>query len=264
MPPSQYLASWATNILNAADPQEKLNLTFRYAERWEEERIPVGSGHPPDHPSRPGAPRLRAPRDMPKRSTGPKGRIAMIHALAHIELNAVDLAWDIVARFTHCDLPEQFYDDWVRVAAEEARHYQILERRLVSLGASYGDLPAHNGLWEAAQLTHDSLLPRLALVPMTLEARGIDTTPSLSNRIRQSGDGETAEILDEIYNDEIGHVGIGVKWFEFLCAREGKSPISEYQRQLTERFRGSPKGPFNIAGREKAGMSSKYIEPWMT
>ncbi len=260
----QGLALNATSVLTTAEPQEKLDLTFRCAADWEAGQLPIGISRPPDRPSRPLAPRLCSPRELPKRSTGPKGRIAMIHALAHIELNAVDLAWDIVARYTHYDLPKQFYDDWVQVAKDEARHFHVLERRLNSLNASYGDLPAHNGLWEAAQLTHDSLLSRLALIPMTLEARGIDTTPSLSKRVRQSGDKETADILDEIYNDEIGHLKVGINWFEFLCSRESISPISEYQRQINTRFRGSPKGPFNLAARERAGMSSKYIEPWMT
>ena len=200
---------------------------------------------------------------MAKRSTGPKGRIALVHALAHIELNAIDLAWDVIARFTYEEMPREFYDDWVAVAEEEARHFQALERQLCSWGASYGDFPAHNGLWEAATKTADLLLARLALIPMTLEARGIDTTPALSQRLREAGEIDTSDILDMIYEDEIGHLAIGVKWFEFLSARENKPPATEYERLLNKYFSGAPKGPFNLEARQMAGMTAQYLKPWM-
>jgi uncharacterized ferritin-like protein (DUF455 family) len=260
---AQSLAAAAVEILTTPGPRQKIDLTFYYAEVWRKSELQIGHCRPPNRPSRPSAPRLCAPREMPKRSTGPKGRIALLHALTHIELNAIDLAWDIIARFTRSNMPDKFYDDWILVAREEAKHFQMLEEKLSSWGTAYGDLPAHDGLWETATVTGESLMARLALIPMTLEARGIDTTPSLSQKVRQSGDRETANILDMIYGDEISHLAIGVKWFEFLCARESKAPIEEYKHLLEQYFRGAPKGPFNIDAREKAGMKAQYIEPWL-
>lgn len=257
------LAAAAVDILSTADPGQKVSATFYYANAWRNCELPVGHCHPPSRPSRPHLPLLCPPREMPKRSTGPKGRIALLHALAHIELNAIDLAWDIIARFTNVSLPKEYYDDWVKVAEEEAQHFQALETKLNSDGTEYGDLPAHDGLWEAAETTGNALNARLAVIPMTLEARGIDTTPQLVQRLRQAGDREIAEILDAIYEEEIGHLAIGVKWFEFLCAREQKTPFPEYKRLLDSYFRGTPKKPFNIEAREKAGMTVKYLEPWL-
>lgn len=196
---------------------------------------------------------------MPKRSTGPKGRVALVHALAHIELNAVDLAWDIIARFASTDLPRAFFDDWVNVAQEEAEHYRELARRLTELGISYGDLPAHDGLWEAATLTADDLLARLALIPMTLEARGLDTTPMTCVKLRGNNDEATALILDRIYTDEIKHLEVGVRWFEFECLRRGLAPPAHYKALLNARFTGTLKPPFNMEARNQAGMGQNYL-----
>jgi uncharacterized ferritin-like protein (DUF455 family) len=256
------LAIAAVDILTTADPLLKVSKTFRYAATWNGADLPVGHCPPPRRPSRPQAPVLCAPSAMPKRSTGPKGRIALVHALAHIELNAIDLAWDIVARFTSNNLPTDFYNDWVEVADEEAKHFQALVQRLTSWDVVYGDLPAHDGLWEAADITAESLPARLALIPMTLEARGIDTTPKTSQRLRQADDAKTADILDMIYEDEIKHLSIGIRWFEFLCAKEGTEPTLEYKYLLDKYFRGTPKGPFNIEARESAGMGPGYLEHW--
>lgn len=200
---------------------------------------------------------------MPKRSTGPKGRVALVHALAHIELNAVDLAWDIIARFAGADLPRKFFGDWVDVAEEEAEHYRDLAQRLTGLGISYGDLPAHDGLWEAATLTADDLLARLALIPMTLEARGLDTTPMTCVKLRGNNDEATALILDRIYTDEIKHLEIGVRWFEFECARQGHSPHTHYKALVDARFTGTLKPPFNMEARNMARMGQVYLIPWM-
>ena len=164
------LAIAAVDVLTTADPQNKGSKTFRCAAAWNKKAFPVGYCRPPRRPSRPSFPILCAPGKMPKRSAGPKGRIALVHALAHIELNAVDLAWDIIARFTSDNLPTEFYNDWVEVAEEEAKHFQALAQRLTSWETAYGDLPAHDGLWEAATITTDMLRARLALIPMTLEA----------------------------------------------------------------------------------------------
>tara|TARA_R110000868_G_scaffold106575_9_gene292179 strand:+ start:275 stop:1075 length:801 start_codon:yes stop_codon:yes gene_type:complete len=257
------LAEAAVDVLTTADPDQKVSKTYLHAAAWRNSEVSVGHCTPPDRPARPSAPRLCAPREMPKRSTGPKGRIALVHALAHIELNAVDLAWDIVARFTNDDMPDAFYDDWVMVAEEEAKHFEALNSQLDAWNTAYGDLPAHDGLWEAATTTADALLARLALIPMTLEARGIDTTPPLMQRLRQADDEKTANILDMIYKDEINHLAVGVRWFEFLCARDQKRPTDEYKNLMDRYFRGVPKGPFNIDARTIAGMTPNYLAPWL-
>ena len=255
------LAAAAVDVLTSADPHQKVSKTYELAGNWRESDLALGQCRPPDRPSRPLLPRLCAPREMPKRSTGPKGRIALVHALAHIELNAIDLAWYIVARFTSEDLPPTFYDNWVTIAEEEAKHFEALQKLLVSWSTNYGDLPAHDGLWEAANATKDFLLARLALIPMTLEARGIDTTPTLVKRLRQAGDHQTANILDIIYEDEIGHLSIGVKWFKYLCKRYEQTPETEYRYLINRYFKGILKPPFNTEARAKAGMTLHYLRP---
>jgi len=183
---------------------------------------------------------------MPKRKPGgAAGRIAVIHAIAHIELNAIDLAWDIVARFTGEDMPRGFYGDWVQVAVDEADHFDLLDQRLTDLGAAYGDLPAYDGLWEAAETTADDLLARLALVPMVLEARGLDTTPQAVRRFRAGGDDDTADILARIAEEEIPHVAAGVRWFRFLCARRGIDAVATFHALTRQNFNGHLKPPFN-------------------
>ena len=205
-------------------------------------------------------PLLLPPREMPRRRSGgsPEGRIALLHALAHIELNAIDLAWDLIARFADPDLPRQFYDDWVMVAAEEAKHHALIGARLAELGAGYGDLPAHDGLWEAAQATARDLLARLAVVPLVLEARGLDVTPDMIERLDRSGDRASAAVIRIIYEDEIGHVATGRFWFEWLCARRGAEPVATYHVLVRRHFRGQLKPPFNTAGRETAGFAARY------
>jgi len=257
------LAESAVNVLTTANPSEKVESTYLFASQWRRGDFPVGESTPPTRPARPAKPMLCAPGEMPKRSTGPKGRIALVHALAHIELNAIDLAWDIIARFTGHDLPKSFYDDWVEVAEEEAKHFEELANRLRDLDVTYGDLPAHDGLWEAAEITSKSLPARLALIPMTLEARGIDTTPNTIERLKRAGDEKTVAVLSTIYNDEIKHLTIGVRWFEYISAKDKFDSPTEYKRLLGKYFRGTPKGPFNLQARERAGMNRRYLEPWM-
>ncbi len=202
-------------------------------------------------------------RDMPKRRAGGSlaGRIALLHALAHIELNAIDLAWDIVARFAAAELPREFCDDWVRVAAEEAEHHALLAERLTAFGAAYGDLPAHDGLWQAAEATAHDLLARLAVVPLVLEARGLDVTHDMIARLARHGDGESATVLRRIYSDEIGHVGTGLRWFEFSCTRRALPPVETYQALVRRFFRGTLKPPFNDDARAAAGFSSVFYAP---
>ncbi len=200
---------------------------------------------------------------MPKRRAGGShaGRIALLHALAHIELNAIDLAWDIVARFANEDLPRGFYDDWVTVAAEEAEHHALLSARLGDFGAAYGDLPAHDGLWEAAAETAHDLLARLAVVPLVLEARGLDVTPDMIARLDRLGDAESAAILRRIYEDEIGHVATGRRWFDFVCGRRDTDPVATFHTLVRRHFRGGLKRPFNDAARAAAGLGAALYEP---
>ena len=203
---------------------------------------------------------------MPKRRAfgSPAGRIALLHALAHIELNAIDLGWDIVARFSADDLPRAFFDDWVGVAAEEAAHFELLANRLGDFGARYGDLPAHDGLWEAASATAEDLLARLAVVPLVLEARGLDVTPEMMARLERVGDMPSAEILRRIYRDEIGHVAIGLRWFERLCRARGLAPEEVFRDRVKRCFKGDLKPPFNVEARSAAGFPPHYYEPLAT
>ncbi len=200
---------------------------------------------------------------MPKRRAfgSPAGRVALLHALAHIELNAIDLAWDIVARFSRAPLPRAFFDDWVGVASEEAVHFELLARRLADFGARYGDLPAHDGLWEAALATGDDLLARLAVVPLVLEARGLDVTPEMAARLERAGDPLSASILGHILGDEIRHVAAGVRWFDHLCRSRGLAPDEVFRDRVRRYFRGDLKPPFNVTARAAAGLPGHYYEP---
>ena len=260
---STSLARRAAAVLQAAEPADKIALTRDAAAAWRAGGLDIGSAEPPGQPARPARPDLKAPRDMPKRNAGgaPAARIALMHAVAHIELNAIDLAWDIVARFTGEDLPRAFYDDWVGVAAEEAKHFGLLAARLAGLGAAYGDLPAHNGLWQAAANTADDLAARLAVVPLVLEARGLDVTPAMIERLRGAGDRESAAVLEIIYREEIGHVAVGRRWFDFVCERRGVDPETTYHALVRARFRGRVKPPFNTAARDAAGFPVGYYGP---
>lgn len=189
------------------------------------------------------------------------GRRAFLHAIAHIELNAVDLAWDIVARFAEPTLPRGFYDDFVDTARDEADHFAMLDRRLRELGAAYGDLPAHDGLWEAAAATSDDLAARLALVPMVLEARGLDTTPKAVAELEAAGDPESAAMLAKIGREEIPHVAAGVRWFAHLCQAAGQEPEARFHAIVRARFKGNLKPPFNDDARAQAGMPPGYYRP---
>ncbi|MGH6891617.1 MAG: ferritin-like domain-containing protein [Dongiaceae bacterium] len=218
---------------------------------------------PPARPARPNRPLLLPPRDLPKRkaSGNLEKRIALLHALAHIEFNAIDLAWDVIARFASAETPREFFDDWVKVGEEEAIHFALLEARLVELGASYGDLPAHDGLWQAAEETAHDLLARLAIVPLVLEARGLDVTPATIADFRRAGDEASASILDRIYQDEIGHVAAGMRWFHHFAEAAGLDPKRAWQERVRQHFRGTLKPPFNDAARSNAGFDPDYYRP---
>jgi uncharacterized ferritin-like protein (DUF455 family) len=213
----------------------------------------------PDAPASPERPLLLAPRDMPKRRPGGAlaGRIAMLHALAHIEFVAIDLAVDLIGRFGAA-FPRSFIDDWMAVAADEAMHFALLDRRLRSLGSHYGALPAHGGLWEAAAKTSDDALARLAIVPMVLEARGLDVTPATIERFAAAGDARSAAILGRILTDEIRHVGSGTRWFDWACKAQGLCPPEHWQMLVKSRLRGAVKPPFNDSARRAAGLTQDY------
>jgi len=253
-------------VLHEADPWAKARRTADVARLWRSRKLSVGIERgedrpvPPEHPARPARPRLMAPRAMARRraGSGTRGRIALIHALSHIELNAIDLAWDLIVRFAESSLPRAFFDDWVTVAADEARHFLMLSGRLGELGSGYGDLPAHDGLWQAASETRHDLLARLAVVPLVLEARGLDVTPAMADRLARAGDSLTSGIIREIMNDEIAHVGAGRHWFEHLCRSRGQDPIATYQALVRRHFRGRIKPPFNTAARDRAGFGAEY------
>jgi len=254
------LTDAAVTVISLADPASKVEATRAAVQAWRDGNIvEIGDRHPPDRPARPARPELRRPGDMPRRRKGGlQGRQAFVHAIAHIELNAIDLAWDIVARFADEDLPNAFHDDWVGVALDEANHFAMLRERLVELGCDYGDLPAHDGLWEAATETADDLMARLAVVPMILEARGLDTTPRAVEDLQWHGDERTAELLRRIGEEEVPHVAAGVRWFEYLCERRGLDPFERFRALRSERFKGSLKPPFNHELRRAAGMDSRY------
>lgn len=254
------LSNAAYAVLTEPAPLRKIALTNEYATAWKSRSInTIGNKHLPDSPARPSKPELKAPTDMPRRrAKGRSGQLALVHAIAHIELNAIDLAWDIIARFTHENLPDQYYDDWVSVAEDEAAHFGLLANRLADFGGTYGDLPAHNGLWEAAESTYDDILARLAIIPMTLEARGLDTTPGAVTKLRQAGDHETADIFEKIAREEIPHVKAGVYWFELLCQQRQIDPVTTYHDVIKNRFQGNLKAPFNEDARTAAGMNPDY------
>lgn len=259
------LTSAACAILLTAEPSEKALLSHQTATAWRSGSLTAtGSERPPPRPARPAHPALLPPGSVPRRriNTAPAGRIALLHAIAHIELNAIDLAWDILARFgATAGLPRRFYDDWVSVAEEEAKHFMLLSGRLAEMGAAYGDLPAHDGLWEAAETTAHDLAARLAVVPLVLEARGLDVTPQMTARLRKAGDDASADILQIIHDEEIGHVAIGRRWFDHCCREAGRDPISTFHDLVRRHFRGSLKPPFNEASRDRAGLTADYYSP---
>ncbi|MEP1571347.1 ferritin-like domain-containing protein [Roseibium album] len=260
------LVAGARAIVSASDTTEKVRLAYAISKSWFKRDLSLGTpsrdGRMPDRPGRPDKPELRAPRDMPKRNLGgTSGRVALLHSLAHIELNAVDLTWDLVGRFAHVRLPRSYYDDWVRVGLEEAKHFSMLEDRLAKLDACYGDMPAHDGLWQAAQDTGHDLAARLAIIPLVLEARGLDITPPMIKKARDIGDEDTAKCLDVIYRDEKNHVAFGAKWFRFLCDRQGIRPESAFHEYVRRHFRGNLKPPFNDRARSEAGLTPGFYKP---
>lgn len=255
---------YAKICLQSADIEQKLATTH---EAWQKLQAgglsfksnqPVGSIALTQFPARP---QLLPPRSMAKRNLNTsEGVAAMFHALAHIEFMAIYLAWDIIYRFR--GLPEQFYQDWLKVADEEAQHFELLRSHLRSFGIDYGDLPAHQGLWEHAEDTADNLLARLAIVPRCMEARGLDVTPALIEKFKARNDETSVAILTRILTDEVGHVAFGSYWFKLLCQQQGYDPEQKYRNLLLEFYKGKPKGPFNKEMRIIAGFSTAELD-WL-
>ena len=252
----------ARACLDARRIEEKLARTTAAADAFARGELPVPVDAPPPDPiampGRPPRPRLVHPRELPRRGFGTDaGRAAFVHAVAHIEFNAIDLAWDAVYRFR--GMPAAYYADWVEVAADEARHFAMLRARLRELGHDYGDFEAHNGLWEMAEKTATDGLARMALVPRVLEARGLDVTPGMIVKLRQLGDDATADILAVILRDEVAHVAAGSRWFRWHCERAGVDPRDTFQALLREHARDVLHGPFNLEARAAAGFDADEL-----
>jgi len=248
------VGSAAARVLGQGVARAKAAESIVAATEWRDGCLALAFPSPaPERPARPAKPILLPPSKMPKRRKGGSAetRFALIHAIAHIEFNAIDLAWDMVARFGQ-GRPREFTGDWISVGAEEARHFTLLAERLEALGGTYGDLPAHGGLWDAAEKTKDDLLARLAIVPLVLEARGLDVTPGMIENFSKQGDSDSAAILEVIYRDEIGHVQTGVKWFRHVCGERGLKPKAAFRALVRERFPSGLKAPFNQEARARA------------
>ncbi|HAI46289.1 MAG TPA: DUF455 domain-containing protein [Stenotrophomonas sp.] len=248
--------------LAATDPLHKVALTQAYAAQFRAGQLKARADAPPPEPirmpGRPSRPTLVHPRDLPKRGLGsPEGRAAFIHAIAHIELNAIDLAWDAVYRFR--GLPGSFHADWVSVADDESRHFMLLHGRLQELGFAYGDFDAHNGLWEMCEKTAHDGLARMALVPRVLEARGLDVTPGMINKLRSANDHATADVLEIILREEVAHVAAGSRWYHWYCNRAGVEPRARFIALLNEYAGGFLYGPFNLEARLLAGFDEEEL-----
>ena len=256
------LFALAAACLGEPDPARKQALTRETAARWRAGDLTLDAataGPVRETPGRPERPELVAPRALETRDLKrPEGRAAMIHAVAPIEFNAINLAWDAVARFR--DLPRAFHDDWVQVAAEEAEHFGLMRGRLQALGHDYGDFPAHDGLWEMARVTAHDPLARMALVPRVLEARGLDVTPGMIERFEAAGDAETAACLAVILRDEVGHVAAGSRWFKWLCKARGLVAETHYFALLDDYLRGGIRCPLNLTARRAAGFDETELD----
>ena len=261
------LAEMAIDVLNTADGRAKTTLSRAYAAQWKAARDAgetpeIGQATPPDTPARPDKPALLNPRDVPRRKPGsPQGRIALLHAVAHIELNAVDLHWDIIARFTDTPMPIGFFDDWVKAADEESKHFNLLCDCLEAHRSHYGALDAHAGMWRAASDTATDFMGRLAVVPMVLEARGLDVTPGMIKIFQQAKDTQAIEALNVIYAEEVHHVAYGSKWFHFLCGRHDLDPTGVFHDLVRTYFHANLKPPFNEEKRAEAGIPPDFYWP---
>jgi uncharacterized ferritin-like protein (DUF455 family) len=257
-----------TNFFNAVhqslmadDIDEKIALLSEISERFEQggyQLEPTAEVVRIPQPGHPEKPELVSPGKLAKRRLGSiEGRAALMHAITHIEFNAINLALDALYRFQ--EMPVGYYQDWLRVAVEEAYHFQMVREHLNGLGFQYGDFPAHNGLWQSTHETDHDVLVRMALVPRTLEARGLDVTPDMIQKLRAVGDKRAVEILKILLRDEIGHVAVGTRWFRYLCEQRNLNPFETFQSLLDAHFHGQFRGPFNYEARREAGFSEEEL-----
>lgn len=250
-------------VLETPEPINKVKLVLDIYDRYHNGKLSLQDiVTPPDYPARPEKPELLPPNQMPSRSKGKKKKNVLIHAIAHIELNAIDLACDMIVRFGDHDLPQKFYEDWLKVAYDEARHFRMLNHYLLDHGSFYGAYPAHNSLWDAAFETRFDLGARLAVVPMVLEARGLDVTPDMIKAFKEQNENDLVDILTEIYNDEITHVHIGVKWFEYVTDKPINQATTLFHDYLKKYFKGRLIPPFNVPGRDQALMPRPFYEEY--
>ncbi|XP_030622513.1 uncharacterized protein LOC115805944 [Chanos chanos] len=268
-PSENTLCFWATKVLCTADPKEKVALTKEIQEWWNSGKITeVGEATPPAQPSRKDNLTVLEPGKIKRGKGGTQAsRIALLHSLANIEQWAIDLSWDVIARFSEFtlnggnSLPRQFFSDFVKVAGDEAKHYQLLEERITELGSYFGALPVHNALWQSASDTSHDLLARLAIVHMVHEARGLDVHPQTLSRFATQGDQRSVEVLEVIYSDEITHVAAGLRWFTYICSEEGRNCLTTFHELVKLYFKGYLKPPFNTEGRKIAGMTEEWYIP---
>ncbi len=256
-PSSGTLRAQAMRVVQACDAAAKAALAA-----GADATLASGAADPHDEPlglpGRPARPPLVPPGSVPMRSIATvDGRAALIHALAHIELNAIDLAADACWRFG--GMPDAFYVDWTRVMREEGQHFRLLTAHLATLGRAYGDFPAHDALWQMAERTKGDVVARIALVPRTLEARGLDASPAVRHKLQSVGDVDGAAIIDVILRDEIGHVAIGNRWFAWLCERDGLDPRTTYRALAARHGAPRPRGPFNLVARRAAGFTTEEL-----
>jgi uncharacterized ferritin-like protein (DUF455 family) len=259
------LFEFAEACLHNATIDEKLALTHQAWHALENGELCLISDQPVVPIARvrfPDKPILLPPRDMPKRKLGTAGGIgAFFHAIAHVEFVAIYLAWDMLYRFRA--MPDQFYQDWLRVADEEAQHFELIRTHLLAMNVDYGDLPAHSGLWDHAKDTADDLPARLAMVPRCMEARGLDVTPAIIAKFKQLGDDSSVALLNRILTDEVGHVERGSYWFKIVCEQQGFEPEAKYRQLIRQYYQGGkPKGPFNREMRIIAGFSNAELD-WL-
>jgi len=265
-----HIQELAITVLKAAAPADKVAAAQNMVSQWRSGHMSISNSlvsNTPDIPGRPIKPELVAPTDVKRRRLGSlDGRISLLHAIAHIEFNAINLAADMVARYGSSSrisnqCRKNFIDDWVGVCGDEARHFTMINDRLSELGSHYGALPAHNGLWQAALSTSQDLAARLAIAPMVLEARGLDVTPGMIKKLTNVGDTDSAAILSIIYDEEIPHVAAGTRWFLHICKRESKNPEDTFKLLVQTHYKGSLKSPFNYEARTLAGMPHGFYQP---
>jgi len=259
---TQSIHDSACICLMSADVEEKIFLTRTLNELFQISNLIIESDQPAHIipvPGRPVHPRLVSPRDLSKRSMrDEKGRAALVHSIAHIEFNAINLALDVVYRFR--GQPRTFYADWLQVAQEEAYHFGLLENHLNKLGYAYGDFNGHNGLWEMAVETDYDVLVRMALVPRVMEARGLDVTPGIIAKFKQVGDQDMMEILSIIQQDEVGHVETGTRWYRYFCEQRAWPPLETFKKLIEKHMSGGVRGPYDYLRRKQAGFTDDELE----